>query len=484
MTQEPKTMEGTFKTINKNVYLYAQNGCSFHYIPNCTLLEGRDDSFLKTINGRRELLWDNYSLLKEVKPDFITSYSPQHIKENLSNLKQLVIEVTDGCNLSCKYCGYGELYKNYDKRENKNQTFNNVKPLIDYLCQMWVSQSNISHNNDIIVGFYGGEPLLNFKLISEVISYLEALDLSSIKFKFNMTTNAVLLGKYMDYLVEKKFHLLISLDGNIKNDSYRVSQNDKPSFDIVVANTLELKKKYPDFFEKNVSFNTVLHNRNSVEEAVSYIWKTFGKIPEISELNTNEITEDKREEFRSMFIDKFDSFDNALNCGKMPAELSTTSPKVLMLNSFLDAFTDNTYHSYYELFTSTNKCQYMPTGTCSPFSRKLFLTVNGKILPCEKIGQYIALGYVRDEKVEIDFEEISEFYKKKYEQLIYKCSDCLQWKNCGLCIYYMKEKDGKLFCPAFRSRKAAANAYFSEFISLMENDNSLYKKAMNDITID
>ena len=32
------------------------------------------------------------------------------VKEELANLKQLVFEVTDACNLRCKYCGYGELY--------------------------------------------------------------------------------------------------------------------------------------------------------------------------------------------------------------------------------------------------------------------------------------------------------------------------------------------------------------------------------------
>ncbi len=36
------------------------------------------------------------------------------VKHSLLNLKQLVFEVTDACNLKCKYCGYGEYYDNYD----------------------------------------------------------------------------------------------------------------------------------------------------------------------------------------------------------------------------------------------------------------------------------------------------------------------------------------------------------------------------------
>ena len=79
-------------------------------------------------------------------------------------LRQLLIEVTDKCNLKCKYCGYGEFYSNYDRRETRNQTFDNVKVLIDYLANLWRSDYNISHNNTVTIGFYGGEPLLNMKI--------------------------------------------------------------------------------------------------------------------------------------------------------------------------------------------------------------------------------------------------------------------------------------------------------------------------------
>jgi sulfatase maturation enzyme AslB (radical SAM superfamily) len=43
----------------------------------------------------------------------------EHISHALANLPQLVFEVTDACNLKCKYCGYGEFYGNYDSRGNK-----------------------------------------------------------------------------------------------------------------------------------------------------------------------------------------------------------------------------------------------------------------------------------------------------------------------------------------------------------------------------
>ncbi len=45
--------------------------------------------------------------------------SADDIRYQLANLKQLTFEVTDACNLRCKYCAYGEFYNDYDRRENK-----------------------------------------------------------------------------------------------------------------------------------------------------------------------------------------------------------------------------------------------------------------------------------------------------------------------------------------------------------------------------
>ena len=49
------------------------------------------------------------------------------IGKNLINLPQLTFEVTDACNLNCKYCGYGNIYDGYDKRESKNLTMEEWK---------------------------------------------------------------------------------------------------------------------------------------------------------------------------------------------------------------------------------------------------------------------------------------------------------------------------------------------------------------------
>ena len=181
--------------------------------------------------------------------------SADNIRYNLNNLFQLVFEVTDMCNLRCKYCGYADLYEGYDERENLKFPFQRAKLIIDYLYSLWSKNQCENIAQPIIVVFYGGEPLLNVSFIQEVIAYIESLKPVGKVFRYNMTTNAILLDKYMDFLVEKKFNLLISLDGNKEGQGYRVDAAGYNSFDRVYSNVCLLRERYPEYFKEYVMFN-------------------------------------------------------------------------------------------------------------------------------------------------------------------------------------------------------------------------------------
>ena len=87
------------------------------------------------------------------------------IKQQLLNLRQIVFEVTDSCTLKCKYCGYGEFYGSYDKREEQNLPFEKAKLLIDYLFSLWKDSNVDFYNRVLTVSFYGGEPFLNISFM-------------------------------------------------------------------------------------------------------------------------------------------------------------------------------------------------------------------------------------------------------------------------------------------------------------------------------
>lgn len=417
--------------------------------------------------------------------EFVTNYEPDKIKANLANLNQLLIEVTDGCNLQCKYCGYGDLYENHDKRNTKQQQFSNVKLLIDHLAGLWRSEYNTSYQKEIAVGFYGGEPLLNVPLIKETIAYLESLSDIPVRFAYNMTTNSMLLDRYMDFLAEKKFKLLLSLDGDELGSSYRVDKQGKGSFKRVFTNIKLLQNTYPEYFDKYVNFNAVLHDRNSVEGTFLFIKSNFGKVPRIAELNTNGLSEKGERELKHMFRDKFNSFDQASVEFKTQEDIQMEDSQIMAYHSFVRDFSGNYYNNYFDLFDA-DEHRLIPTGTCRPFERKIFLTVNGKILPCEKIGQEHVLGKIENGVLTLDYEQVGAYYRDLYEKVIRNCKTCLSQKSCGQCIFLLKErneresKEGKFICPSYIGEKAA-DAYFTRFLTYAEEHPDLYEEIMKNI---
>ena len=234
--------------------------------------------------------------------------SSSTIESNLANLRQVVFEVTNACNLKCKYCAFGELYESCEDRGHKYLSIDKAKLLLDYLCHYWNSDNNTSPGSYTYVSFYGGEPLLNIRFIKEVVDYVKKeLKCSCKKFIFSMTTNAVLLDKYMDFLVENDFDLLISLDGNKKNNGYRVYHSGKASFDTIFQNINELKEKYPEYFAKHINFNSVFHNLSTVKEVLDFFNENYKKVPSISEVTNLGVRPDKKADYFNIYNNMADN---------------------------------------------------------------------------------------------------------------------------------------------------------------------------------
>ena len=454
-----------------------RNGFEYQYLPKQKIIIPNDtDPTDKEYYKKKDAFFRDNGIADSFDPQLNTDYDPSAIESNLANLRMMVLEVTDGCNLACEYCGYGKLYNNYDKRSGKKIDFNTIKVMIDYLYKLWISPLNVSYNNTITIEFYGGEPLLSFDIIKKTISYIESLKIDSVNFQYNMTTNAMLLDKCMDFLAEKNFSLLLSLDGNKLNNSYRVTKNGRESFDKIIKNIKHLQQKYPSYFEEKVNFNSVLHNKNNEEEVISFIRNEFGKVPRVAALNPNGIEESKIEEFYRLFRNR-DFIDIEKDDNSIDTELLDNSTDFTLLSSFFDAFLSNSFNSYAELFSNESEKEYIPTGTCHPFSRKIFLTVNGKILPCERIGQNEPLGHIRDGEVQINFNEVAGLYAKKYNQIIHQCRKCINWNNCSYCVFHIKERKGKLVCERFRP-DTRAQSYCSQNLSLLESKPLLFNELL------
>jgi uncharacterized protein len=422
---------------------------------------------------------------KDVKKYNMTGkrYSAQMVEFYLANTQQIVFEVTDLCNLRCRYCGYGDLYTGYDKRENRTLNIETAKILLDYMVELFESPLNRKIHKRIAVSFYGGEPLLNMPFIKDMVSYAKTKKLSQKEFFFSMTTNAIDLEKHMDYLVENDFHLLISLDGDEKNNGYRVFPNGSPSYKIVYNNILKLKDKYPDYYEKRVNFNSVLHNKNSNRELNAFFRKHFGKDPLISEVNSIGIKPEKKDEFNKIFKRMYKGLQprDIIEDIKDKDRILKT-PFVKQLSRFIHRYSGFVFKNYDRMLHKKENVLSVTTGTCNPFEKKIFITTNGKILPCERISQVYYLGKVDGNGVRLDFNEIADKYNSYYKKMMKRCNRCSNGYSCMLCIFTLNLNEDNLKCNNFKSEdKFNLNLYQS--ISLLEETPQYYPRIMRDYQI-
>lgn len=405
------------------------------------------------------------------------------IEKAFYNAKHIVFEVTDACNLRCKYCGYGEFYGRHVDRYDKFMSFETIKNFIDYFFPIWNSNKNDSSVKPVSIGFYGGEPLLNIEAIKKTVGYLNSLPDSTRKFHYHMTTNAVLIDKYIDFFIDNRFSLLISLDGSEYNHSYRAFHNGKNSFNKVLSNIKTIKQKNPSFFKNNVNFNSVLHDRNSVDSITEFIKFQFDKYPRINPLNDTGIINEKREEFNNMFNNLLTSIESSINKEHLVLDLFSDDPRVRSLLRFLYWFGSNQFDNYPNLFVNQTKDKPISTGTCLPFAKKLFLTVNNKIMACERISQDFILGEIVNNKIKIDFQNIANKYNKYFDKIYSQCKNCYRSGRCDQCIFHLDGLDRlnkNIRCVGFQS-KTGLTTTMKRNIQLLEEHPILHSRIIKEL---
>lgn len=408
----------------------------------------------------------------------------EDIKRQLCDLGQVTFEITDACNLRCKYCGYGEFYSDYDKRDDCNMSVDKAIALLDYLADFWRSELNNSTEKRIYLSFYGGEPLLNVPFIEHVIDYAEKMNIPNREFIYSMTTNAILLDRYMDFLIKHEFSLLISLDGDKAENGYRVDSNGNDHFDKIVKNIHLLKDKYPDYFESNVDFNAVLHNKNSYERIYSFMKEEFGKIAGISPLNSSGIRDEMKELFKKTYRNPHESLMQSEHYEEIERDMFIKSGTYQSVANFLHQYSGYVYRDYNELLYGKKGDRVVPTDTCIPFSKRVFMTVNGKLLPCERIGHQFAMGQVTDDnQVKLDFDEIAKRHNEYLNKVSRQCKSCKIQKSCIQCVYNLDDiccSSSSVICHGYTD-EAAFEKYVTSQMAFLESHPEDYYRIMEEV---
>ncbi len=158
--------------------------------------------------------------------DIYKEYLPLWDKKPV--VKSLCLHIAHDCNLRCKYC----FASTGDYEGNRTLMSSEVgKKAIDFL----ISQSQNRKNLEI--DFFGGEPLMNFEVVKEIVDYARSIEEKFNKnFRFTITTNALLLDdEKLNYINENMGNLVLSIDGRKEiNDNMRLTVNGKGCYDNIL----------------------------------------------------------------------------------------------------------------------------------------------------------------------------------------------------------------------------------------------------------
>ncbi len=236
-----------------------------------TLQEG------KTFEGLKNALQDTYSEeeLKDALDD-VTELAKngqlfvkdeyecliEDVKKRKTVVKALCLHIAHDCNLACKYC-FAEEGEYHGRRALMD--FETGKKALDFLIENSGSRRNLE------VDFFGGEPLMNWQVVKNLVAYGgEQEKLHDKHFRFTVTTNGVLLNDEIQDFVNKEMdNVVLSLDGRKEvNDRMRPFRNGKGSYDLIVPKFQKLadsrnQERYyvrGTFTRDNLDFsNDVLH---------------------------------------------------------------------------------------------------------------------------------------------------------------------------------------------------------------------------------
>jgi uncharacterized protein len=158
-------------------------------------------------------------------------------KNNSKVVKALCLHVAHTCNLNCSYC-----FASQGKYQGERalMSFEVGKQAFDFLIK------NSGTRRNLEVDFFGGEPLMNWDVVKQLVAYARSIEKQHNKnFRFTFTTNGVLIDdEVIDFLNKEMHNVVLSLDGRKEvNDHFRKNYAGKGSYDTIVPNFQRLVEK-------------------------------------------------------------------------------------------------------------------------------------------------------------------------------------------------------------------------------------------------
>ncbi len=247
-SEETLIVVHTYSLNGYNIAIDGNSG-SIHVLDNITYEILKDENVMPSRVNAQEKVRGKYSAGEIIEAyNEIRSLNDQgmlfssenslqdsvNLKQMNTGLKALCLHVSHDCNLRCEYCFASEGdYNSGRKLMNRDVALKAV----DYLIENSAGRRNIE------IDFFGGEPLMNFYVVKDVVAYGRQMEKTTGKhFYFTITTNGTLLDKErIDFINENMDNVVISIDGRKEvHDAVRHDRVGNGSYDKIMPLAKEL----------------------------------------------------------------------------------------------------------------------------------------------------------------------------------------------------------------------------------------------------
>ncbi len=362
------------------------------------------------------------------RKDFFNYYDDGSIIKAISgNMRHLVLNITDQCNLRCTYCLYSGRYRGQRIHNDRWMTWDVARKSIDY----FLSRARTKEKTKI--SFYGGEPLLNWKLVKKCIHYIRQKSPLPL-LQLNIVTNATLIrDEMMDFLMENDVILSVSLDGPSRiHDAARISRNGRGTHARVMAALENIKHKDPWYFQRRVLVLSSFNVNNNISQIYDYFSRgifrdIFVRIKRIRDFDTDvyKVSRAARLRYEKSLDELIDRYINSLRKGTF--------------FKFSDLY--HTFPLIFEKFPQREigpaKISVRPNRSCIPGAQQLFAASDGQFYPCYNFAhQGSGLGNCR---AGLDLQKIRKLVQTFAAYCDEMCQECWAFRLCAHCFTHTLE---------------------------------------------
>lgn len=366
----------------------------------------KPEEILEACDEIEELKKDGQLFTEDIYKDAIIDF-----KKRKTVVKALCLHIAHDCNLGCKYCFAGEGEYHGDR---SLMSYEVGKQALDFLI------ANSGNRVNLEVDFFGGEPLMNFQVVKDLVAYGRSKEKEfNKKFRFTLTTNGMLLtDDVMEFSNREMSNIVLSIDGRKEvHDRMRPTRNGKGSYDIIIDKFKKVAemRHQTDYYVRGTFTHYNLDFSNDVLHLADLGFKQISAEPVVT---SDDQPYAIREEDLPQLFEEYD---------RLAKEMVKREKEGNGFNFF-----------HFMLDLTGGPCLYKRLSGCGSGTEYLAVTPWGDLYPCHQfVGmEQFKLGNVYDG---IDKTEIVDEFK--------------------LCNVYAKDKCKDCFARFYCSGGCAANSY-------------------------